>query len=446
VARDYCISASGDDGSAGTEAAPWRTLTRIREVRLAPGDRIRLDSRAPHRGGLVLRGQAGTSEAPIFVTSYGSERPAVILGGEGIAALLWNCSGIRVSRLHLIGAGFPRNRTHGLCLFADERSDAPDRRRGDFASYGTKYSDIVLEDLEIEGFGCAGLAIGGKADFGFRGVRARGVKSHDNAYAGILVWGSGTSEVHEDIVVDACEAFDNHGIPGLLHASGHGHHSGHGIFLSCVAGGSIENSRSYRNGGRSTAHVCGPAGIWASNSRRIVMRRNESFLNRTAGAADGGGFGFDGGMRDSRMEENVSRENDGAGFLMAQYYGARPFANNRFVGNTSLNDGRHNDYGAIHVWCPPEEIMSDLLIEGNQVQVSPSRRGRPRALFVNAVTENLTVRANSFRSDGLRLLLDVSPLQQRFTFAGNRIVGSGGVQWRGQVFEQVAGWLEAFPQ
>jgi len=446
MARDYCISASGDDASPGTEAAPWRTLTRMREVQLAPGDRIRLDSRAPHHGGLVLHGQAGAPEAPIHVTSYGSERPAVILGGEEIAVLLWNCSGIRVSQLHLIGAGFPRNRTHGLCLFADERSDPPDQQRKESASYGTKYSDIALENLEIEGFGCAGLAIGGKADFGFRGVRARGVKSHDNAYAGIFVWGPGTSEVHEDIVIDACEAFDNHGIAGLLHLTGHGHHSGHGIFLSCVAGGSIENSRAYRNGGRNTAHLCGPAGIWASNSRRIVVRRNESFRNRTVGATDGGGFGFDGGMRDSRMEENVSRENDGSGFLMAQYRGAKPFAGNRFTGNTSVDDGRHNDNGAIHVWCAPDEIMSDLLIEGNLVRVSPSRRGQPLAFFVNAVTENLAVRANSFRGDGLPLLLEVSPTHQGFIFTGNRLVGSGGILWRGQIYEKVSGWLEAFPQ
>ncbi len=348
MARDYYISSSGDDRSPGTESAPWRTLARIHGVRLSPGDRIRLDSRTPHLGCLMIHKQFGSADNPIVVTSYGSERPAAIMAGEGGAVLLWNSSGISVSNLHLIGAGHPLNQTHGLCLFADESN---------FVSDGHKFSDIAIENLEIERFGCAGLGIGGKGDLGFKNVRVRGLKSHDNAYAGIFVWGPGQDHVHEDIFVDACEAYDNHGIPGLLHINGHGHHSGHGILFSCVSGGVIENSRAYRNGRLNTAHVCRPAGIWASNSRKIIVRRNESYQNLTAGATDGGGFGFDGGMQDTLMESNVSHDNDGSGFLMAQYYGAKPFTNNRFVGNTSRNDGLHNDNGAIHISAPAESMM-----------------------------------------------------------------------------------------
>ena len=120
LSRDYYISATGDDRAQGTESAPWGTLARLKNVRLSPGDRVCLDSRANHHGCLVICNQFGTSENPSIFTGYGSERPAVIVAGDGIGMLLQNCSGIKVSNFHLLGGGYPQNQTHGL--FHDSQS------------------------------------------------------------------------------------------------------------------------------------------------------------------------------------------------------------------------------------------------------------------------------------------------------------------------------------
>jgi hypothetical protein len=431
-ARDYHVDArAGSDAAAGTLDAPWRTLAKAGSVALGPGDRLLLKAGQDHPGSLILRAQ-GTPENPVVVSSYGAGRARIAAGDEG-GILLRNAGGVAFSGLEIRGSGSARNAASGLCLFADRGGDEP-------------HEAISVEDVEISGFGCAGVAIGAEGRGGFRGVSLRRVRAHSNAYAGFFSWGGGKGPAHRDVVLKDCVADSNEGIPGLLHPSGHGIHSGHGILLSGVDGGLIEGCRAHDNGARSTAHASGPAGIWASDGRRIVIRRSESFRNRTASATDGGGFGLDGGVTDSALEENTSRDNDGPGFLLAQYYGAAPFRGNRVVGNVSTNDARRNDNGAVHLWSPDDDPLTDVLVEGNTVNVSPSDMGRPRALFIEGRTVGLRLLGNTLNGGGVPLLLEVTPLQRGLVCRGNVFSPREAVLWQGRFFETAARWREAFPQ
>src|SRR5207237_1575928 len=114
--------------------------------------------------------------------------------------------------------------------------------------------------------------------------------------------------------------------------------SGSGIVVGNTARGTIENSVAHDNGWLGTGSV----GIWAYESRMIIIQHNESFNNRTAGPTDGGGFDLDGGMVDSVMQDNFSHGNDGAGFGLYQYRGASSWERNTVCRNLSLDDGRQN--------------------------------------------------------------------------------------------------------
>ena len=52
----------------------------------------------------------------------------------------------------------------------------------------------------------------------------------------------------------------------------------------------------------------------------IVIQYNESYGDKTAAGADGGGFDLDGGTQEeSVMQYNYSHDNDRPGFLLCQY-------------------------------------------------------------------------------------------------------------------------------
>lgn len=79
AANHHVSSFAGDDANPGTEARPWKTLTRANAAvsSLKPGDHLLL-----RRGGtwsgeiLAIQGVAGTAAAPIVVGAYGPETEA----------------------------------------------------------------------------------------------------------------------------------------------------------------------------------------------------------------------------------------------------------------------------------------------------------------------------------------------------------------------------------
>ena len=67
----YVDAATGDDANPGTSVQqPFRTLEKIRELRLLPGDSICLAAGQVFRGSLVLSDVRGTIGNPVVVTSY----------------------------------------------------------------------------------------------------------------------------------------------------------------------------------------------------------------------------------------------------------------------------------------------------------------------------------------------------------------------------------------
>lgn len=389
----WYVSSTGDDGNEGTTPeSAWRTVARVNDQDLEPGERVLFEGGQSFDGTLRLDAEdRGTPAAPVEVSAFGEGR-ATLSAGEGAGVVAHNTAGLSLSRLNVVGSGRESNGEDGILFFVDLPGDV-------------KLEHVSIDQVDVSGFGKSGLVIGAdNGNSGFRHVWITRVRAHDNALGGIQVYGAWsetpTGYAMEDVYIGHCFAHDNSGVAGLSH------HSGSGIVIGGVDGGVIERSVAYNNGSLNTA-VGGPVGIWAWDSNDVTIEHNEAYGNRTDSSADGGGFDLDGGTTNSVMQYNYSHDNDGPGFLLAQYSGApRPFANNVVRYNISQNDARSGRHGAIHFWSASAEThpIRDIAVYDNTVFLSPSGAGgSPLGLYFHGSstrTRDVRIHNNVFVTTG----------------------------------------------
>ncbi len=434
AAADYYVRPSGDDGNAGTsDAQAWKTLQRIKTVPLEPGDRILLEGGAAFEGGLSLT-RGGTREKPVTVTSFGEGR-ATLKAGKGKGISIYNCAGFVISKLKLEGDGRETNTECGISAYNDLAGDV-------------KLEHLQIEDVEVSGFGKTGISIGahsGKS--GFRGVRITRCAAHDNGESGISAWGYCPPEFvgwsHEDIYVGHCKAYNNAGI-----AAKKDNHSGSGIVIGGVDGALIEHCEAYNNGWLCNYNGGGPVGIWVWDATRAVIQHCESHHNHTGkGSLDGGGFDLDGGVTHSIIQYCYSHDNDGAGYLLAQYKGARPFFKNVIRYNISQNDGRQHGYGGIHVWSHEPRELKDTDFHNNTIFMPRAETGDPAAIKIQNGCDGVRLFNNILVVTGSVPMVSMPALDKRaVTFLGNIYFAAEGAfsaQWGKQSFASLAEWRKA---
>lgn len=99
----YIDSQEGADANSGTSVnKPFRTLERLKSLRLNPGDSILLHTGSVHSGGVALADITGSADEPIVISAYdtqlGRRRIAHINAGNNAAGiLLENCRYLTVS-------------------------------------------------------------------------------------------------------------------------------------------------------------------------------------------------------------------------------------------------------------------------------------------------------------------------------------------------------------
>jgi hypothetical protein len=412
--RDYYYSTHGDDSSGdGSLLRPLRSMAKAGALSLNPGDRMLFEGGAVFDGNLVLNQHgAGRPEQPVYIGSFGNGR-ATIRAGEGTGVQVRNAGGVIIENLVIEGAGSTRNLGSGV-QFVNERSGR-DRR--------LKF--VRVKNVEAHGFGLEGIHLDALGESGFEDVRIENCLAYDNARCGIYV--AGPRErwdvyPHANVYVGNCVARDNPGDPDAPEQN----RSGSGIFLTGVDGGVIENCAASGNGRRCRADRGGPMGIWASESNRIIIQSCRSTGNRTGGAHDGGGFGFDGGMTYSILQYNYSSDNDGSGFGLFEYPGAKPWHDNTVRYNVSVDDGRRNGYAGLHVWNG-DGVFRDAWIYHNTVVVSPAKGAKvPCALWIQSETTGLRIMNNIFCTAPGMSIMDIAPGQRSILLAGNCCWSGGG--------------------
>ena len=391
---DYYVSLLGDDSNSGTsETQPWLSIERVNATELLPGDSVWFHANQTFFGNLCLadvrQSRRGTSEV-MTIGSYG-EGSATIDAGSGPGFVAKNRGGVRLRDLNFIGSGASENTGSGVLFINTLPGNA-------------KFADIRIHRVDVSGFRHSGIHFMAEPTdgswSGFRDVRITDSTSHDNGDAGINCIGAWNPEqsgyAHTDFYVGNCSVYRNAGIPGK------GSHSGNGIVLAQVDRATIEYCCAYENGRLNDYEGGGPVGIWVWDANRVVIQFNESYHNHTCSRKDGGGFDLDGGVTNSTVQYNYSHDNDGAGYLLAQFSGARPFYGNMLRYNLSVNDGRKNSYGGIHLWSTGSNGgITDTIFFENRVYMTESAYGNP--VVVDCTSEgirNIHFYNNYFQTDG----------------------------------------------
>jgi hypothetical protein len=329
----YADAQTGNDKNSGTSPEKaWKSLQRIEEQKLEAGDKIYLSGNCRFQGSLKLTGIEGRKEFPVIITSYRTGK-AIIESGDSAAILASNCKYLKIKNIQASGSGrLNGNRANGIELV------------------NCRFSEI--DSVIASGYLNSGLRITGGND-----IRITNSYAYDNGFCGINVesgepenWTDGSSyKTMKRLYIGHCIAENNPGSPVIKD-----NHSGNGILIGGVTNGLIEYCEAMNNGWDMPRDGNGPVGIWAYMCDSVIIQHCYSHHNKTsAKGKDGGGFDFDGGMRYSIMQYNLSAFNEGAGSGIFQYGGAGDWHDNIVRYNISYNDGSKNGQCGILVWCDP---------------------------------------------------------------------------------------------
>ena len=414
----------GSDANAGTDPLqPWASIARINAGALKPGDAVYLRAGDAFAGNLVLSANdAGTASSPVVFDTYtpgqdasgattiaiGSATATLNAGnGTGIAAS--NTAGFSINDLNIVGAGQAANSYSGVQFDNNLAGNM-------------QLAAVHLNNLTISGFGKYGITIGGSnGKSGFSNVSITNCFVHDNVVGGIETHGvfsaKATTYANSNVYLGYDTVYNNQGYAGSSS------HVGDGIVLSDVNGGTIEHCTAYNNGTLNT-HVGGPVGIWAWDSNALTIQSNVSHDNHTHSTADGGGFDLDGGCTNCILQYNYSYNNDGAGYGLFQFSGARAWNNNTVRFNVSENDARKNSYGAITLYNGGSGINSAQIYQ-NTIYLTSAAGATASGIDVQTAVSNVAVRNNIIQTTGGALLVDIEAKVSSLLFQGNDYWSSG---------------------
>jgi Carbohydrate binding domain len=432
----YYLSPSGDDNNDGSQAKPWKTLSRASSAALNPGDTLSLQGGASFNGTLKIT-RSGTESAPINITSHSTSagERAEILAGNGEGLVVEDAQYIRISKLKITGSGITSNNGHGIKL---------DRKINGSA----RLKSVHIDQVETSGFRNTGIAFSATetVDQGWDDLRVTNADIHGNGYAGMWMGGcKGSSDgtyCFTNVYLGYSKIHDNPGIDIF-------EQTGNGVFFKDVDGGTIEHCVAYNNGELNKNFGGGPVGIWALFSKRVTIQFNESYNNKSKNA-DGGGFDLDGGMTNSIMQYNYSHDNNGAGYFIWEFHDVLQSKGNIVRYNISQNDSQapHNGfYGGIHIGDTGGVTkISDLQIYGNTVYAG---RGPGPAIVVEGNDYNIQVYNNVFMTTGsLAVRRGYGGENNTITFAGNAYHSTQGAprfQW-GATYDGLGNWRNATGQ
>jgi hypothetical protein len=433
-AYTYYISPTGDDKADGlSPATAWLTITKVNSMTLAPGTVVLFQGGAAFPGSISLTSTDGNdSSNPILISSYGGGR-ATIQSGAARGFYAYNTKGIHISNLVFEGSGMSANATDGVKFYTDLGGNV-------------KLSNIQIRNVEVRNYGIVGLSISASNyNTGFKDVIIDSVHVHDVKENGLFISGYTSASFvgwcHQNVTIRNSEV---NNVPGYADPNSH---RGSGIIMAEVDGGVIENCAAHHNGASNT-HCGGPGGIWAYDCNNITIQHCESYKNSSGTGCDGLGFDLDGGMTNSLLQYNYSHENDGAGYLLGQYDGARAWSNNVVRYNISENDGRTNN-GGITLFKGANCTMNGCKIYQNTIYTSSSPTNSGVSAFSitqwNTGVNGVEVYNNIFQTAGGAMLVNV-PTGYDAAFAGNLYWSSGSafkIYYHGNTYSSVGAWRTA---
>src|ERR1035438_1555028 len=397
----YFVSGAGNDTNSGLTAnGAWRTVSRVNDQVLSPGDRVLFEGGTTFSGSIhVASPETGTASQPIVFSSYGQNRATIRPANNADGFSARNSGGLIVSNLNFAGGGRTVNTGSGIEFYNNVA--------------GTTLNCFRVDHVEVSGFGDVGVHFrGAGGTTRISDARVTYANVHDIGQNGIKTSARGIN-VHSNIYIGFCTVSNVAGVTTTAS------HTGDGILIAqsdnalveyCVAVGNCWNGN-------------GAVGIWTFASTRVTIQFCESFGNGTSGPDDGDGFDLDGGSTGCVMQYNYSHDNAGAGYGVFQFSGAPPYANNIVRYNISQNDGRKNRYGAITLWNDLNGGgINNVEIYNNTLFVSPAAGGTPSGIrfFGSSEFTNVNIRNNCIvTTHGLPLVESMLASMTGICFQGN---------------------------
>lgn len=387
--KKYYVAASGNDDNNGlSQQTAWRSIDKVNTVDFKPGDSVLFEGSAIFNGTIKLTSDDnGVPGKLVVFTSYGKGN-ATIDAGDGDGLLAVNTSFLKLISLNFEGSGVNTNKGSGIHFFANDSLNAP--------------SDVEITGCRAKGFSASGFAFGANDNIaykGYRHVRITYCDATENGNAGFSSYGSQLGYQHKDFYMAYCRAFGNRGI--LSKTQGH---SGNGIVMAMIDGLLIEHCEAFENGADNRCDAGGPVGIWVWMCKNAIIQHCISYNNHTGSTKDGGGFDIDGGASNCILQYNYSYNNDGAGYLLAEFGALFPFTNNIIRFNISANDGRKNGYGAISVWGADSAYsVTNSYVYNNTIYLDDNNliNGTPAAVtYLGPHFKNVVIANNIFVTKG----------------------------------------------
>jgi hypothetical protein len=444
-ATKYYFSSEGHDTNSGTESSSaWKSLDKLSDLDLKPGDKILIQGGDTLDGSIYLDDRdAGDPSNPLYITSYGTGKAVIRTSSFGSSGLMiYNTQGIVVSNLIFKGPGYAEadaKKNDGIMLFTDVESDK-------------KFMNIQIINVEVSDFSHFGIAIGSwpkrTSSPGFGKVIIDKCLVHHIRENGIVSFGKATQTsvgfAHRNIKITNTEVHDVTGYSAPIH-------KGSGIIIAQADSCLIERCVAHDNGMFNTA-CGGPGGIWAWSCNNITIQYCESYgnLSGTGKGCDGLGFDFDGGVTNSVLQYNYSHDNAGAGYLLGQFADARAWGNNVVRYNISVNDARTNN-SPITIFKGPNCTLTGLDLYNNTIVASFPPQNRHFQKSALQITEwfseiyDINIHNNIFETSGGLPLINV-PKNYNAKFWNNIYWTNGGgdsIKYQGKVYTNLNDWREA---
>lgn len=418
AAADYHLDAQeGHDHRDGrTPSTAWRSLERVNDAALGPGDRVLFRAGGVWSGQLRLT-TSGEPDRPITVRAYGSgPRPRIDAGGAfEDTVLIRNAQCVEVYDLELTnrGEGGDEALRRGVHVVA--------------ADCGT-LTNLVVSGLFIHDVnGTQRRKDNGGILFRTQGRRVPsrfdGLRIERN-----ILWRVDRS----GIAAQSDHASRNHWFPSLrvrIRDNWVGDVGGDGIVPWATEGCVVEHNIVAGANERAGTYN---AGIWPWSTDHTVLRLNRAYGVKTL--MDGQGFDSDFNCRGTVLEFNLSHDNDG-GFLLICTPGRRN--EDQYLGNDGtvarFNISRHDGARTFHV-----SAATNTRVERNAIYVGRGQEVQGVLLSDwSGWADGLTFADNLFHSEGLiRYGHQVSRSEDgsyglgpgwgpatRVVFRGNRFVG-----------------------
>jgi hypothetical protein len=342
------VNGGGSDSNNGlSKNSAWLSITPANSINFQPGDSILLFSAGSWINGSFSFDQndVGTPANPVVISTYGPNPTANVWTGDNQGFFGGNTGAVKIENIHFYGGrtfGGGSNTNNGINFYTEG------------SLTGRPY--IYINNCRLEGFGKQGILIqswnhDASTTVGFKDITITNSIITNCGRSGINIGAFGdavisSNFVHKNVLIQNVRARGNAGDINETTVA-----TGNGIVVSSSQNVVIDNCVADQNGALNNHAGAGIAGIWFYDVKDGIIKNSESF-NNSAGvaAADGNGFGIDGGCQNCTIEHCYSHDNDGTGFGLFEFGSPNQHQNNTIRYNISQNDARANTFGGLFFW------------------------------------------------------------------------------------------------